>query len=157
VLGKSLRQNWSSKQEVEIKSKASKFRFLALASLGTACLSLFASLGLAENEPDNDKDNQRSMAEDFLRIGVRPIAIGHHGVGPNSSANPDPSLPIENTVDSVRQAYTLGARVVEVDVQLTQDGQLADFHDDFLSDFTCIHALTLDQLQERLPFVPELR
>src|SRR5439155_2807873 len=77
--------------------------------------------------------------------------------GPNSSANPDPALPIENTVDSVRQAYSLGARVVEVDVQLTQDGRLAVFHDDFLTDFTCIHALTLDKLQERLPFVPELR
>jgi glycerophosphoryl diester phosphodiesterase len=86
---------------------------------------------------------------------VRPIAIGHHGVGPNTGA--DPTLPIENTVDSVRQAYKLGARVVEVDVQLTQDGQLAVFHDDFLSDFTCIDSLTLDQLQQRLPYVPELR
>jgi len=43
-----------------------------------------------------------------------------------------------------------------VDVQLTQDGRLAVFHDDFLSDFTCLHALTLDQLQQRLPYVPEL-
>jgi hypothetical protein len=34
---------------------------------------------------------------------------------------------------------------------------LAVFHDDSLSDFTCIHSLTLDQLQGRLPFVPELR
>ncbi len=56
----------------------------------------------------------------------------------------------------MRLAYNLGARVVEVDVQLTQDGRLAVFHDDFLSDFTCIHSLTLDQLQQRLPFVPEL-
>ena len=145
------------KERTEMKSRALKFRFLASASLGTACLSLCASIAVAQNEPDNDKDNQRSTAEHFLRIGVRPIAIGHHGVGPNSSVNPDPSLPIENTVDSVRQAYTLGARVVEVDVQLTQDGRLAVFHDDFLSDFTCIHSLTLDQLQQRLPFVPELR
>ncbi|HEY6947078.1 MAG TPA: hypothetical protein VI431_18205, partial [Candidatus Acidoferrum sp.] len=28
---------------------------------------------------------------------------------------------------------------------------------DFLSDFTCIHSLTIDQLQARLPYVPELR
>jgi glycerophosphoryl diester phosphodiesterase len=108
----------------------------------------------AQDEPDNEGDNQHSTAEDFLRLGVRPIAIGHHGVGPNSGTNS--ALPIENTVDSVRQAYTLGARVVEVDVQLTQDGKLAVFHDDFLSDFTCVNALTLDQLQQRLPFVPEL-
>jgi glycerophosphoryl diester phosphodiesterase len=44
-----------------------------------------------------------------------------------------------------------------VDVQLTKDGKVAVLHDDFLSDFTCVHSLTLDQLQSRLPFVPELR
>ena len=109
---------------------------------------------MAGDDADNNKGNRRSTAEDFLQLGVRPIAIGHHGVGPNRGENP--ALPIENTVESVRQAYSLGARVVEVDVQLTQDGQLAVFHDDFLSDFTCIHDLTLDQLQQRLPFVPEL-
>jgi len=104
-------------------------------------------------EPGNP---QYSTALDFLSVPVRPVAIGHHGMGPYTpSANP--GLPIENTVDSVRQAYTFGARVVEVDVQLTADGRLAVFHDDFLSDFTCIHALTLDQLQARLPYVPELR
>ena len=115
-------------------------------------LSLCGSSAAAQ-EPGNPL---HSTAEDFLRLGVRPIAIGHHGVGPYTPAT-NPGLPIENTVDSVRQAYTLGARVVEVDVQLTQDGKLAVFHDDFLSDFTCIHSLTLDQLQARLPFVPELR
>lgn len=107
----------------------------------------------APHEPGNP---QHSTAQDFLSVPVRPIAIGHHGVGPFTPAT-NPSLPIENTVDSVRQAYTLGARVVEVDLQLTADGKLAVFHDDFLSDFTCIHSLTLDQLQARLPYVPELR
>ena len=141
----------------KMKTKASRITVLGMLSLGTLCLSLFGSVALAQGEPDNEGNIQRSTAEDFLRLGVRPIAIGHHGVGPNSIANPNPALPIENTVDSVRQAYTLGAHVVEVDVQLTQDGQLAVFHDDFLHDFTCINTLTLDQLQQRLPFVPELR
>jgi glycerophosphoryl diester phosphodiesterase len=118
-------------------------------------LNLCGGLARASDEPDDDKDHPHSTAEDFLRSNVRPIAIGHHGVGPNTGENP--ALPIENTVDSVRLAYNLGARVVEVDVQLTQDGQLAVFHDDFLSDFTCIHSLTLDKLQQRLPYVPELR
>lgn len=118
-------------------------------------LNLCGGLARASDEPDDDKDHPHSTAEDFLRSNVRPIAIGHHGVGPNTGENP--ALPIENTVDSVRLAYNLGARVVEVDVQLTQDGRLAVFHDDFLSDFTCIHSLTLDQLQQRLPYVPELR
>ncbi len=140
----------------KMKTKASKIKFMTIVSLGALCLSLCGGVAVAQDGPGPDRDNQRSTAEDFLRLSVRPIAIGHHGVGPNSGANPNPALPIENTVNSVRQAYTLGARVVEVDVQLTQDGRLAVFHDDFLSDFTCIHALTLDQLQQRLPFVPEL-
>lgn len=117
-------------------------------------LSLCGGMARAQDEADADKGGRRSTAEDFLRLEVRPIAIGHHGVGPNTGQNP--ALPIENTVESVRQAYKLGARVVEVDVQLTKDGKLAVFHDDFLSDFTCIHSLTLEQLQERLPYVPEL-
>jgi glycerophosphoryl diester phosphodiesterase len=110
----------------------------------------------AAQEPEGDNDQPRSVAEDFLRLPVGPIAIGHHGVGPYTPGT-NPGLPIEDTVESVRQAYGLGARVVEVDVQLTADGKLAVFHDDFLSDFTCIHALTLDQLRARLPYVPELR
>jgi glycerophosphoryl diester phosphodiesterase len=118
-------------------------------------LNFCGGIAQATDEPDGDNDHQHSTAQDFLTLNVRPIAIGHHAVGPNTGENP--ALPIENTVDSVRQAYTLGARVVEVDVQLTQDGRLAVYHDDFLSDFTCIHSLTLDQLQQRLPFVPELR
>src|SRR5207302_1024402 len=109
----------------------------------------------AAQEPDDGKDQQVSTADDFLRLTLGPIAIGHHGVGPYNPAT-NPGLPIENTVDSLKLAYSLGARVVEVDVQLTQDGKLAVFHDDFLSDFTCIHSLTLDQLQTRLPLVPEL-
>ena len=138
-----------------MKTKASKSKFLSLVWLGALALSLCGGVAVAADEPDGDSDQKRSTAEDFLQLNVRPIAIGHHGVGPNTGQ--DPSLPIENTVDSVRRAYNLGARVVEVDVQLTQDGQLAVFHDDFLSDFTCIHSLTLDQLQRRLPYVPELR
>jgi glycerophosphoryl diester phosphodiesterase len=140
----------------KMKARASRGKFLSIVCLWTLCLSLCGGYAAAQDESANNGNNVRSTAEDFLRLGVRPIAIGHHGVGPNSGANPNPALPIENTVDSVRQAYSLGARVVEVDVQLTQDGKLAVFHDDFLSDFTCIHALTLDQLQQRLPYVPEL-
>jgi glycerophosphoryl diester phosphodiesterase len=137
-----------------MKAKASRVKFLSVLWFSALALGLCAGIAVAADEPDEDKDNKRSTSEDFLRLGVRPIAIGHHGVGPNRGENP--ALPIENTVDSVRQAYRQGARVVEVDVQLTQDGRLAVFHDDFLSDFTCLHALTLAQLQQRLPYVPEL-
>jgi glycerophosphoryl diester phosphodiesterase len=116
--------------------------------------SLYGGIAAAGGQPGATKVQQTSTAEDFLRVPVRPVAIGQHGVGPNLGG--DPTIPIENTVDSVRLAYSLGARVVEVDVQLTADGKLAVFHDDFLSDFTCIDSLTMDQLQARLPYVPEL-
>lgn len=133
---------------------ATKHKFLSALSVAAMVVSFLGSMTMAAEKPDGDNDQKRSTAQDFLQLNVRPIAIGHHGVGPNTQ---DTSLPLENTVDSVRLAYSLGARVVEVDVQLTKDRQLAVFHDDFLSDFTCIHSLTLDQLQQRLPFVPELR
>jgi len=129
--------------------------FLAVL-LGASLLGL-SSGAAAQDREDEDRDGwRRSTAEDFLRLNVRPIAIGHHGVGPYEDPLP-PGLPRENTVESVEQAYHLGARVVEVDVQLTADKKLAVFHDDFLDDFTCLHSLTLHQLHERLPYVPELR
>jgi len=115
---------------------------------GLACvIAVGASSQPATNQPTTTANN-------FLEVPVRPVAIGHHGVGPNLGG--DPTIPIENTVDSVRLAYSLGARVVEVDVQLTADGKLAVFHNDFLADFTCVDSLTIDQLQQRMPFVPEL-
>ncbi len=129
-------------------------RNLLLICSTAVALSICCGTAVAGDDHNRDGDHQRSTAEDFLSLQVKPIAIGHHGVGPNTGENP--ALPIENTVDSVQQAYRLGARVVEVDVQLTADGKLAVFHDDFLSDFTCIHSLTLEQLQQRLPYVPEL-
>src|SRR5437868_7259326 len=138
-----------------MKTKAWSVKFPWLVGLGALILSLSAYGPAAAEEPDGDNEQLHSTAQDFLRLPVGPIAIGHHGVGPYNPAT-NPGLPIENTVDSVKLAYSLGARVVEVDVQLTQDGKLAVFHDDFLSDFTCIHSLTLDQLQTRLPLVPEL-
>jgi glycerophosphoryl diester phosphodiesterase len=145
-------QNNSGRVKMKIIFSRSKFLFALL--LATMVATLTATVAMAADEPENAQSQPRSTSEDFLRLNVRPIAIGHHGVGPNTGDNP--ALPIENTVESVRQAYSLGARVVEVDVQLTRDNRLAVFHDDFLSDFTCVHSLTLDQLQERLPFVPEL-
>ncbi len=131
--------------------KTSETPNLALAALvlGFHCLNVSAG-----SDIQRDRSHQHSTVEDFLQLQVQPIAIGHHGVGPNTGENP--SLPIENTVASVRQAYEEGTRVVEVDVQLTRDGKLAVFHDDFLSDFTCILDLTMDELKQRLPYVPEL-
>jgi|SRR6267154_5033070 len=112
----------------EINMNAPKRKFLSAVSVAALALSLSGTIAMAADEPDGDSDQKRSTAEDFLQLNVRPIAIGHHGVGPNTGQ--DPSLPIENTVDSIRLADNLGARVVEVDVQLTQDGRLVAFHDE---------------------------
>lgn len=42
---------------------------------------------------------------------------------------PPVRLPIENTIDSMELAFAYGADVVELDVNLTADGQFAVFHD----------------------------
>src|SRR5947209_1784294 len=137
-----------------MKTQSSEIKALAIAAALALSLVICGEVRAAGPPAQASDAKPRSTARDFLQLTPGPIAIGHHGVAPNST---DPTLPRENTVDSVRQAYTLGTRVVEVDVQLTADGRLAVFHDDFLPDFTCVHSLTLDQLQQRLPFVPELR
>jgi len=91
----------------------------------------------------------------LLDLDVRPFAIAHRGFGDNLGE--DPTRPIENTIRSVRAGYRAGASVVEVDVQLTRDGEVAVYHDDFLPDLTCLDRLTLSELQERLPHVPSLQ
>ena len=137
-----------------MKMKLAGCRFFSMTGQAILVFSLCGGIAPAEPKAGGNNVNQTTTADDFLRVPVRPVAIGHHGLGPNLGG--DPTIPLENTVDSVRQAYSLGARVVEVDVQLTKDGKLAVFHDDFLSDFTCIDSLTIDELQARLPYVPEL-
>src|SRR5215470_12907383 len=129
-------------------------RFFLEAWRRVLAIGLFSGICAAGVVAFPSTDHPTTTAAEFLQVPVRPVAIGHHGVGPNLGENPN--IPIENTVDSVKLAYSLGARVVEVDVQLTADGKLAVFHNDFLNDFTCIDSLTMDQVQERLPFVPEL-
>jgi glycerophosphoryl diester phosphodiesterase len=89
----------------------------------------------------------------LLDLDVRPFAIGHRGSGANLD---DRSRPIENTVPAVRSGFRAGLSVVEIDVQLTRDGEVAAFHEDFLPDLTCLNLLTLAELQARLPHVPTL-
>ena len=91
----------------------------------------------------------------LLDLDVGPFAIAHRGFGDNLGE--DPTRPIENTIRAVRAGYRAGASVVEVDVQLTRDGEVAVYHDDFLPDLTCLDRLTLSELQERLPHVPSLQ
>jgi glycerophosphoryl diester phosphodiesterase len=83
-----------------------------------------------------------------------PYALGHRGYGADAV---DPSGPLENTLDAFHQAFRDGIRVVELDLQRTADGKVVVFHDDFLQDFTCVNALTYDELLARFPQVPLFR
>lgn len=83
-----------------------------------------------------------------------PYAVGHRGYGADAV---DPAGPLENTVDAFHQGFRDGIRVVELDLQRTDDGKVVVFHDDFLRDFTCVSALTYDELLARFPQVPLFR
>ncbi len=83
-----------------------------------------------------------------------PYALGHRGYGADAY---DPLPPLENTRDAFHQAFRDGIRVVELDLQRTADGKIVVFHDDFLEDFTCVSALTYDELLARKPQVPLFR
>ena len=115
-------------------------------------ISLFAqTLGARSAEA---RRGPAPTVDQLLDLQDRPFAIGHRGFGENLGE--DPSRPIENTVRAVRSGFRAGVSVVEVDVQLTRDGQVAVFHDDFLADFTCINQLTLAELRDREPQIPSL-
>jgi glycerophosphoryl diester phosphodiesterase len=103
-----------------------------------------------------------ATVDELLDLNVKPFAIGHRGFGENLGEDPDPSLPIENTLRSVRRAFRSGISVVEIDVQVTSDHEVVVFHDDFFSEDvaappTCLNTLTRAELHERLPYVPTLR
>ncbi len=72
----------------------------------------------------------------------RVLAIAHRGA---STDHP------ENTLDSIRAAFELGADAVEVDVRLSRDGVPVIFHDDTLDRTTdgrgLVENLTLRQLK----------
>ena len=123
--------------------------------VGVVLLGILAWLdgGVAAGDPANR--HAGAAVERLLGLDVRPVAIAHRGFGQNLGE--DPSRPIENTVTGVLMGFIAGARVVEVDVQLTRDGEVAAFHDDVLPDGTCLNQLTLAELQQRLPHVPALR
>jgi glycerophosphoryl diester phosphodiesterase len=92
--------------------------------------------------------------EDIFSLDT-PFAVGHRGYGVNLGEDPD--RPIENTRDSVKQAYQDGLSMVEIDVQITSDGKVVAFHDDFLSDFSCVNAMTFKELKQRLGEVSLLK
>lgn len=96
-----------------------------------------------------------SSVQTLLALDVGPVAIAHRGMGANLGE--DPARPIENTVEAVRLGFEAGASVVEVDLQMTADGEIVALHDDFLDDFTCVNSLTREELDVRAPHIPSLQ
>src|SRR5262249_15717666 len=109
---------------------------------------------------EGHRHHHRGTIEDLLELDVKPFPIPHRGFGATTAATDrgplDQTRPIENTVAAVRKGFRAGASVVEIDVQPPRDGRVAVFHDDFLAEKTCLNQLTLDELHDRLPFVPTL-
>jgi glycerophosphoryl diester phosphodiesterase len=128
-----------------------------------ACAFLVAGCTVATDPTSNTQSSSaaseaelRWTANDLLEKNVRPIVIGHEGAGENFGA--DPTKPINDTVQSVKLAYDQGASVVEVDAELTKDGQVVAYHDfDFLPDYSCINSYTLAELQAKYPYIPSLQ
>ena len=122
---------------------------------GTKVLALLTlALVTISARPAEAHHHARGTIEQLLDLDVRPFAIAHRGFGDNRGE--DPSRPIENTVAAVRRGFQAGASIVEVDVQLTRDGEVVVFHDDFLDDFTCLNSLSFGELRHRMPFIPSL-
>ena len=116
---------------------------------------LLTLLIVGAHRAEADRRHGGSTVDDLLALDAKPFAIGHRGFGENLGE--DPSRPIENTVKAVRWGFKAGVSVVEVDVQVTKDHEVVAYHDDFLSDLTCLNSLTQAELQERLPFIRTLR
>jgi len=93
----------------------------------------------------------RRAPVDRVRAGVfllRPSAnIGHRGTGPTREGHPFP----ENSISSFAAAMEEGADGIQLDVEVTQDGQLIIMHDDTVDRTTnctgCVSEMTFDEIR----------
>jgi glycerophosphoryl diester phosphodiesterase len=128
---------------------------IMLALSMTACADEAGVTGAVLSAAATASGTLPSTTSDFLSLETGPVAIAHRGMGANLGE--DPTRPIENTLAAVRQGYESGASVVEVDLQMTADGEIVAWHDDFLDDGTCIGSLTRGQLEARAPHIVTLQ
>jgi len=92
-----------------------------------------------------------TSARDTVRDRIDALApaanLGHRGTGVSVPGNPLP----ENSISAFREAIVRGANGVELDAELTSDGQLVVMHDDTLDRTTtcegCVSAFTLAEIQ----------
>ena len=89
--------------------------------------------------------------KDKVRLAIairRPSAnLGHRGTGETRKGHPFP----ENSISSFVAAMDEGADGIELDVEITQDGQLVVMHDDTVDRTTdctgCVSEMTFDEVR----------
>jgi glycerophosphoryl diester phosphodiesterase len=79
---------------------------------------------------------------------LAPVAVfAHRGLGPTRSGNPFP----ENSLAAFRAAFDQGTDALEMDSELTEDGQLVLMHDDTLDRTSecsgCVSALSFETIR----------
>lgn len=89
--------------------------------------------------------------KDIVRERIEALApsatIGHRGTGPTREGHPFP----ENSISSFLAAIEQGADGIELDVEITQDGELIVMHDDTLDRTTdctgCVSTLSFEEIR----------
>lgn len=101
---------------------------------------------------DDDGGSSSAVAANVVvrqRIAdLAPLAVfAHRGLGPTRSGNPFP----ENSLPSFQAAVAQGTDALEMDSELTEDGQLILMHDDTVDRTTdcsgCVSALSFDAIR----------
>jgi len=120
--------------------------------VGRSPASLFAGCALAAVVAACGGDGDTSLPPNLAvrqRIdALAPANLAHRGAGPNRQGNTF----AENSLAAFRDAMRRGADGVELDVELTADGELLVLHDDTLDRTTtctgCLSALSFDAARQ---------
>src|SRR5512134_2107488 len=116
------------------------------------CCWFVALIACAVVGCDSDDDGGSAVpanVEVSRRIAdLAPVAVfAHRGLGPTRTGNPYP----ENSLAAFRAAIDAGTDALEMDSELTLDGQLILMHDDTVDRTTecsgCVSALTFDEVR----------
>lgn len=119
--------------------------------LAVVLLLLLAALALAACSSDDGGNGSTGPANAVVRqriADLAPLAVfAHRGQGPTAAGNPFP----ENSLPAFRAAIAQGTDGLEMDCELTQDGQLILMHDDTVDRTTecsgCVSAFTFDEIR----------
>lgn len=110
----------------------------------SACGAEWEARNICMNRAPVDQVRVRIAA---LAFGGRVVNLGHRGTGTTTADNPLP----ENSIPSFEAAIDEGADGIEVDVEITMDGQVIVMHDDTLDRTTdctgCVSQMTLDDIR----------